>query len=139
MEFSVIVVDDDEVDRYIVQRVIKSFNAEVKVLEYAAGDSFVDTVLDEAKREVAFGEMKPPILVLLDINMPRMNGFEVLSTLKDELASLNQLLIFTMYSSSSHAEDRNDAMRFEFVSDYIVKPLTLEKLEDIVARHVVAG
>lgn len=136
MKFSVIVVDDDEIDRYIVQRVINSYDAEVELLEYSSGDDFSRLLLDEQKRHELIDPRNPPILVLLDINMPRMNGFEVLESLKDKFAELDRLLVFTMYSSSGHAEDRKDALRFDFVRDYIVKPLTLEKFQKIVDQHL---
>ncbi len=136
MNFSVIVVDDDEIDRYIVQRVIKSYDAGVEMLEFSSGDTFSKTLLDEQKRHELIATRRPPILVLLDINMPRMNGFEVLESLKDKFAELDRVLVFTMYSSSGHAEDRKDALRFDFVRDYIVKPLTLEKFQRVVDRHL---
>lgn len=128
---TIVVVDDDELDRYIVKRLVKSAGLDVDVVEFVAGDHFVDVVLDKARLKQELGETPPPVLVLLDINMPRMSGLQVLEKLSSNDAD-DQIVIVTMYSSSNHAQDYNDAMKYSFVKDFIVKPLTKERLTDLI-------
>ncbi len=134
MKIPVVVVDDDEVDRYLVNRVLKSMDIDAKLVEFDDGVPFVDVIRDNEQRAEAIGEPPPPILVLLDINMPRMGGFEVLEAMREALSEEEQVMFVTMYSSSNYAQDRADAEKYPFVKDYIVKPVTREKLEEIVER-----
>lgn len=133
MTIPVVVVDDDEIDRYVIKRVLQASGVDANLVEYTDGKAFVDVIQDEQKRREQFGTPPPSILVFLDINMPIMDGFEVLSTL--EKMDLNdEYLFITMYSSSSHAEDKTQALGQELVVDYIVKPLTNETFQALVDK-----
>ena len=65
-----------------------------------------------------------PKVVLLDINMPRMNGFEFLTAVRAD-ARLRDLMVFIMTTS----EEETDRMRAHElnVAGYIIKPLTFER------------
>ena len=132
----VVIIDDDKVDRYIVQRVIQESDIEAKVIEFKAGDEFLEVLSDSKKRAAEIGTAPPPILVLLDVNMPRMNGFEVLDSINRELGESDpDYMVVMMFTSSNHAEDKAKAFSYSFVKDYIVKPLTHERLQDVIAKH----
>ncbi len=131
MTIPIVVVDDDEVDRYLVKRTVKSLGIDARLIQYADGDQFIEVVRDNPRLEAEIAVTPPPILVLLDINMPRMSGFDVLEKLMKELDNNEHFVFVTMYSSSNHAQDRDDAMKYPFVKDYIVKPVTAEKLKEL--------
>ena len=135
MKIKIVVVDDDDTDRYILKRAVQSLNYDVDFIEFESGDHFINVVKEPETRAASFGVPPPPILVFLDINMPRMNGFEVLKSLKALLADDDQFFVVTMYSSSNHAEDRADALQYKFVKDYVVKPITSDRLDEIITRH----
>lgn len=136
MTISIVIVDDDETDRYIVKRVVEKLEYKTRLIEFEDGDQFLDVVKDSKTRAETLGVPPPPIIVLLDINMPRMNGFEVLESLQGDLKIGDQLFIVTMYSSSNHAEDKSDSKKYEFVKDYIVKPITVERLDELVQQFI---
>lgn len=75
----VVLVDDDEVDIEILTRSFARSRAaeSYELLAFRGGDSFL-----EYMREVEQKRAEIPSIVLLDINMPRMNGFEVLSAVR---------------------------------------------------------
>lgn len=131
MTIPIIVVDDEETDRYLVKRVIKSLAIDAKLVEYDDGSAFVEVIRDIERKNAEIGSPPPPALVLLDINMPRMNGFEVLEEMNAILGDTETVMLVTMYSSSNHAEDRADAEKYSFVKDYIVKPITAGKLQKL--------
>lgn len=126
MSIPVVIVDDEEFDRYIARRAITRSGADCRVIEFDAGDTFAKVFGDDVAFHEKIGDVPPPVLVLLDINMPRMNGFEVLEQIKHQFASHQRepaCFIVMMYSSSNHAKDRSSAMQYDFVRDYIVKPI----------------
>lgn len=138
MTIPVAIVDDEELDRYIANRAIKSSDTDCKVVEFKAGDEFAHIFGDEAEFKERIGTLPPPLLVLLDINMPRMSGFEVLEALKKKFDAKEyrpELFIVLMYSSSNHAEDRATALEYDFVKDYIVKPIDQDSFKQLIEKH----
>jgi CheY-like chemotaxis protein len=76
----------------------------------------------------------PPSLILLDINMPAMNGFEFLEAYQSLLTTqkIYPSPTVIMFTSSEEENDKEKAMRFPFVKDYLVKPLSPEKVNKLV-------
>ncbi len=135
MSIPVVIVDDEEMDRYIARRAITGSGTDCRIIEFNAGDEFTELFNDDSAFQEKIGDVPPPVLVLLDINMPRMNGFEVLEKLKKQLEERKReagCFIVLMYSSSNHAKDRADALEYEFVHDYLVKPI-----DETVFRHLI--
>lgn len=139
MTVTIVVVDDSDVDRYLVQRIAKHLDIDARVIEFDGGDRFFDAISDDERRPNEFGQSPPPVLVLLDINMPRMSGHEVLESLKGQFGEENSFLVVVMYSSSDFAEDKLSSLKYSFVKDYFVKPLTKPKLQEAIDRYCLAN
>lgn len=139
MKISIVVVDDEEADRYLVKRAVRKLDFDVNFIEFSSGDHFIQGIEEEDVRLATFGETPLPILVLLDINMPRMNGFQVLRNLTEKFGDGSNVMVVTMYTSSNHDQDRADAREFELVKDYVVKPISAETLGGLVERYCVGA
>lgn len=134
MPIQVVVVDDVEADRYIVKRQLKKaedFNA---VLECDAGDAFLESYFNDPDARDVYD---PPLVVLMDVNMPRMNGFEAVEELQRRMAEGRgaRSVVIMMFTSSDNPADRALAERYEAVKGYIVKPLTADDVETIRQVH----
>lgn len=105
------VVDDSEPDRYILRRRIARVCPEAEIREF----EFPGEALAAARR----GEL--PRLVLLDLNMPRLDGFGVL----ERLVGRGDFSVCVVTSSSSQA-DRARAQDFESVVLFVEKPMSTE-------------
>ncbi len=75
----------------------------------------------------------PPDLILLDINMPEMNGYEVCERLKSDRGALRHPVIFL--SALNETEDKVKAFRSGAV-DYISKPFQFEEVHARVETHL---
>lgn len=115
----VLVVDDSESDYIIAEVAIMEYDPEVEVLHAKDGQEALD-ILDQL--EVV------PDVILLDINMPGMNGYEFLEVYMEKDYDSS---IVTMLSTSDQDEDKERCLKYSFVNVYIVKPLEKEDLVTI--------
>jgi CheY-like chemotaxis protein len=112
----ILLVEDDRVDIMTVQRALKK-NAVSNPLHIArTGLEALGMLRGEGGREKLD---PPPMLILLDLNLPKMSGIEFLREVRadPELKSLRIIVL----TSSNEPRDREAAFRYD-VDDYIVKP-----------------
>lgn len=133
----ILIIDDDEVDRYILKRHLAETGLDVVIYEEEDGKSALNFLLAYEENRKRF-EDYPPVLIFLDVNMPLMNGFEFL----DEFANIkspnySDLCVLMMFTSSAREEDRVRSEQFGFVKDYLVKgEYDLQSLRESIERHV---
>lgn len=128
---SIMIVDDDEVDRYSLKRLLKSAAGKIPVEEASDGEMALEFFENTEASRARLGDRFPPVIVFLDINMPRMNGFEFLDEFK-KLRSQNECynaIVFLMVTSSDNDDDKERASQYDFVKGYIKKmPTTPSEL-----------
>jgi CheY-like chemotaxis protein len=79
-----------------------------------------------------------PDLIFLDVNMPVLDGFEFLEIYHQELSEeIKQDTVIVMLSTSSHPQDTIRAG--EYAAPYILKPLTVEKVNQLLAEKFAAS
>jgi CheY-like chemotaxis protein len=117
---SILLVEDDQMDVMNVQRELRKHNIAVPLHLARNGREALNLLRGENGHE----KIQKPNVVMLDINMPRMNGLELLETLRSdpEFVALN---VFIMTTSDLEA-DRLKARELA-VSGYIIKPLNFDK------------
>jgi CheY-like chemotaxis protein len=117
-------IDDDEDDRLMVKECIKEYDATVDVMEVQDGHEGL-LFLMNAKQE---GNL--PSLIILDLNMPKMDGKVCLTEIKkDNELSRIPLVIFT---TSANEIDRSFALKEEV--EFITKPTTASKLTETIQK-----
>lgn len=73
-------------------------------------------------------------LIFLDINMPRMNGMEFLAAFEKLRLGAASPAVVVMLTSSPDPRDREHAMAFASVRDYVIKPVDAEQVKQVVNR-----
>ena len=120
MYTEIYLVDDMEMVNLVHQVLIRKLGLEDKT------KSFTDP--EEALDDLRFNVKKSePVLVLLDISMPVMSGYEFLEfmVLEDFPTNIDVMIV----TSSQSEDDRTLAEQFpQYVLDYVAKPLQIEKL-----------
>src|ERR1044072_1850918 len=120
----VMVVDDNEVDRYVSELVMeKTGFAEKVYLVESARDA-----LDQLKTLEATPD-ELPHLIFLDINMPIMSGFDFLDEYQQLSERIRKNCIIMMLTTSLNEKDRERAEDNPFVCRFVNKPLDKDKLE----------
>ncbi|MFT5254017.1 MAG: CheY-like chemotaxis protein [Flavobacteriales bacterium] len=113
---NILLVEDDEVDVMNVQRAFAKNDIQNKL--FVAGNGI------EAL-ELLDGVINPlPRIIILDINMPKMNGIEFLKVLRED-EKLKNISVFVM-TTSNEDNDKIEAYNLN-VAGYILKPLSFEK------------
>lgn len=124
---SVLLVDDDEINNFISIKLIKKALINSDITACLNGKFAIDE-LSVIQRN---NPDKLPDYILLDINMPIMNGWEFLDEYKrlniDPLAKTQIYII----SSSVFSNDINKARSYPLVKDFISKPLNVEKIKEL--------
>jgi CheY-like chemotaxis protein len=114
-----LIVDDDEVDRKGLLRAMKQLRIANPVVEARDGLEALALLRgqDGAGQDNA-GRVDPPFIILLDLNMPRMNGIEFLDAVRSDPA-LRPAVIFVLTTSM----DENDrlAAYARNIAGYIIK------------------
>jgi CheY-like chemotaxis protein len=120
---NILLVEDDEVDVMNVRRAFKA--AHITNPLFVAGNGL------EALEVLRVGEMpKQRRLVLLDLNMPRMNGIEFLRELrKDPELSATPVVVLT---TSTMDRDKFEAYNLN-IAGYLVKPVTFSDFVELMS------
>lgn len=110
-EVSILLVDDDDVDAMGIQRALKQLKILNPIFRARHGQEALDMLRSE-------GAIPHPYVILLDINMPCMNGLEMLEILRADPV-LSTAVVF-MLTTSQDDQDRFAAYQ-QHVAGYIVK------------------
>jgi CheY-like chemotaxis protein len=119
---TIILVDDNATTLFYNKDVIADFAPEAEVLSYDNPELFLNAFLGNPD----MGEGRR--LLLIDISMPEVSGFEVLEKLEEECDDLAKLDILIV-TSSNLKSDLEKSGRFSNVRGYIEKPLDTSKLK----------
>jgi CheY-like chemotaxis protein len=121
-ELHILLVDDDEVDVLTIKRAFQR-NRLTNPIHVAHNGL-------EALERLRDGPLGPRLLVLLDINMPKMNGIEFLRAIRADPAL--QATSVVVLTTSNEERDRVDAFKLN-VAGYLLKPVSFGNFIDLMA------
>jgi len=118
----VLLVDDDQANTFLCKSLLTSTKRAKKVIVAIDGQEAIDFI-ERGLR---------PDLILLDIRMPVMDGFQFL----EEFRGLNLPTPIIMLTSSAREKDRRKALAYSNVHDYLEKPLRKAQLASIAEKFL---
>lgn len=126
----ILLVDDDTINNFINEKLLKKLNSADKITVALNGEEaikFLDNINSDDENDY-------PDLILLDINMPVMDGFEFLEKYKNLDFPNKQSVIIVMLTTSTNPND-TEKLNKSGISGYINKPLTEEKITGLISEH----
>jgi len=120
-------VEDNPDDAFFVERAFKKVGMAGMLRTVSHGEEAVEYLLGRGQFKNE-REYPPPELMLLDLKLPRMSGFEVLEWLREQ-PRLKRLPVVVL-SSSAQDSDVNKAYELG-ANSYLVKPISFEDLVDM--------
>jgi CheY-like chemotaxis protein len=130
MSQTILLVEDDANDVYFMKRAARETGILDSLHVAQDGQEAIDYL--EGLGEYANRERFPlPYLVLLDLKLPRVMGFEVLTWIRQQAALKSTIVI--VFTSSALGPDIDLAYRLG-ANSYLVKPPTPDRLTEIIAR-----
>lgn len=129
---NVLLIDDSSDDNFFHERAIKKsgVNATITVFTYA--EEALTFLQGLATKK---DDGSAPDLIFLDINMPRMTGWEFLQAYADLPDHVRSSIVILMLSTSPDPKDQELAKENQFVTDFNNKPLTADGFREIVEYH----
>jgi CheY-like chemotaxis protein len=124
---SILLIDDKVADNRYNQIILQKMNIIDKI-------EIAETGID-ALRILIAADHSQPKLILMDINMPKMNGWEFLEAYEKLDATIKKNKIIIILTTSMNPEHETKANEFSSVAEFNIKPLTPEMFKNIIEKY----
>ena len=130
----ILLVDDDPTTNYLNRKLLTKLGVTDHVLTAFNGQEALAAVHAHCQADSA----THPDLILLDVNMPLMNGFEFLAAYRELPPAQQRATVVVMLTSSLHPRDVERAQHLP-IAGFLTKPLTADKITDLIQAHFATG
>ncbi|MES2458739.1 MAG: response regulator [Bacteroidota bacterium] len=123
-KINLLVIDDDEINIFIIKKIVEKTGYPVSMTSKGNGQLAIDYLKTVLESNGPF-----PELILVDINMPLMNGWEFLEAYEKLNVSFSPHMY--MVSSSVYENDIEKAKSYKTIKGFISKPLSIDRLTEL--------
>lgn len=123
------IIDDDSVYQFILKKAIKDLDVAEKIMSFFDGEEALNFIIENFKNAEEL-----PDFILLDIDMPIMDGFQFIEEYIKIKQKINKNITIYMVSSSVDSADIERAKNIKEITDYLSKPIE-HKLEAILSNY----
>jgi CheY-like chemotaxis protein len=120
------VIDDDPIYQIITKKIINKTNSQKRIISFQNGAEAIEFLVGNIHKPEEL-----PNIILLDIDMPVMDGWDFIISFKKISRMISKKIFIYIVSSSIAESDKQKAKIFEEIDGYFSKPLTLENFKEI--------
>jgi len=124
------IIDDDAIYQTIIHKLILKSDVFSAYSSFLNGKEAINTL-----NNILENNDYLPDIILLDINMPIMDGWEFMEEIKMIKSKISKQIIIYIVSSSIALEDRNKSKTYKDIYGYIPKPVSVNDLITIVSNE----
>ena len=124
-KLNLLVVDDDDINLFIIKKIVEKTGFDIDMVARSNGQQAIDYI-----NEVIAQNNPLPRMILIDINMPVMNGWEFIEAY--EALGIEHKVDMYILSSSVYENDIEKTKGYKAVKGFISKPLSMERLTELV-------
>ncbi len=124
-KINLLVIDDDDINIFIIKKIVEKTGFDINMVAKSNGKQAIDYLTEVIAEGAIF-----PNLVLIDINMPVMNGWEFIEAYQEIVTE--QKADLYILSSSVYENDIEKTKSYDSVKGFISKPLSMERLTELI-------
>ena len=124
-KINLLVIDDDDINIFIIKKIVEKTGFDIEMVAKSNGKLAIDYLEEVTAQNAAF-----PHLILIDINMPVMNGWEFIEAY--EALDFKKDADLYILSSSVYENDIEKTKSYKSVKGFISKPLSMERLTELI-------
>ncbi|MEQ8218949.1 MAG: response regulator [Arenibacter sp.] len=128
-DLSFFLIDDDEIFQFIMKNTIAEISPDIKIKFFSDGEKGMDFL----KQNLGAATNLPDI-ILLDVNMPFMDGWEFLKEYKSLQTKIKKDINIYLLTSSNNPNDIAMAKEISELSGYLVKPISKEGIKNLISH-----
>lgn len=124
-KLNLLVIDDDDINIFIIKKIVEKTGFDIEMVSKSNGQQAIDYLSERISQGLVL-----PRLVLIDINMPVMNGWEFIEAYNS--LGIQQQVDMYILSSSVYENDIEKTKSYSSVKGFISKPLSMERLTELI-------
>lgn len=124
-KINLLVIDDDDINIFIIRKIVEKTGFDIDMVARGNGQQAIEYL-----QQLLTQELPLPHLILIDINMPIMNGWEFIEAYQE--LGIKQDVDLYILSSSVYENDIEKTKSYASVKGFISKPLSMQRLSELI-------